>query len=143
MLVSIDTGSLPDPLLQPKGQGMVVVPRPGIAALVSLPLAPTGEIEAVLLGPDGEPRSGVPLQLLDQRGLAVRQASSDFDGFVLLDAVPYGTYSLAIPAETATVLGVRPQLGVTVTIDKAHASQRLGRVRLELLPPAPTLAAAP
>jgi hypothetical protein len=143
VLVSIDTGSLPDPLLQPKGQGMVVVPRPGIAARISLPLAPTGEIEAVLLGPDGEPRAGVPLQLLDQRGLAVRQASSDFDGFVLLDAVPYGTYSLAIPAETATVLGVRPQLGVTVTIDKAHASQRLGRVRLELLPPAPTLAAAP
>ncbi len=69
VLVSIDTGSLPDPLLQPKGQGMVVIPRPGIAARVSLPLAPTGEIEAVLLGPDGEPRSGVPLQLLDQRGL--------------------------------------------------------------------------
>ena len=32
VLVSIDGGSLPDPLLQPKGAGMVVVPRPGVSA---------------------------------------------------------------------------------------------------------------
>lgn len=143
VLVSIDTGSLPDPLLQPKGQGMVVVPRPGIAARVSLPLAPTGEIEAVLQGADGEPRSGVALQLVDTRGNPVRQAASDFDGFVLFDAVPYGTYKLVISADSATALGVKRELGVVVTIGKTAPLLRLGRLRMENLPPPTVIAAAP
>jgi hypothetical protein len=143
VLISIDTGSLPDPLLQPKGQGLVVVPRPGIAAHVSLPLAPTGEVEAVLLGADGEPRSGVSLQLVDARGNPVRQAASDFDGFILFDAVPYGTYRLLIGSDSATALGVKRELGQTVSIGKATPSLRLGRLRMESLPPPPVIAAAP
>ncbi len=142
VLVSIDTGSLPDPLLQPKGRGVVVVPRPGITARVSLPLAPTGEVEAVLLGPDGEPRSGVPLELVDGAGQMVRQAASDFDGFVLFDAVPYGRYQLRVSTESAATMQVKTGLGISVTIDRANPSQRLGRIRMENAAPPPVVAAS-
>jgi hypothetical protein len=140
VLVSIDTGSLPDPLLQPKGRGIVIVPRPGIASRLSLPLAPTGEVEAVLLGADGEPRSGITLELVDGAGQVVRQAGSDFDGFVLFDSVPYGRYRLQVNAENAATLQVRQALGIAVTIDRATASQRLGRIRMENAAPPPVVA---
>ena len=143
VLVSIDTGSLPDPLLQPKGQGMVVIPRPGIASRVSLPLAPTGEVEAVLLGADGEPRSGVSVELVDSSGHAVRQSASDFDGFLLFDAVPYGAYRLQIGQESAAVLGVRRELGSVLVIDRAHTALQLGRLLMTALPPPTEVAAGP
>lgn len=129
VLVSIDAGTLPDPLLQPKGQGVVVVPRPGVAAKVSLPLAPTGEIELVLLGPDGEPREGAMVELTDPAGRVLRQVPSDYDGYVLLDTVPYGEYRLRLGAASAAALGARPELSATVRIDRASPSLHLGHVR--------------
>jgi hypothetical protein len=140
VLVSIDGGSLPDPLLRPKGQGMVVVPRPGVAAKVLLPLAPTGEIEAVLLGPEGEPQGGVTIELTDPSGHVLYQTVSDFDGYVLFDSVPYGDYRLRIGADSAAALGVASTSQV-LRIDSAHASQQLGRIRLQ--PRAPPLAQGP
>lgn len=135
VLVSIDAGSLPDPLLQPKGQGVVVVPRPGVAAKISLALAPTGELEALLLGPDGEPREGVVIELTDAAGRVVRQMQSDFDGYVLFDTVPYGDYRLRIGAASAAALGVKADLGTVLRIDRANPSLRLGRIRLQALAP--------
>ncbi len=134
VLVSVDTASLPDPLLQPKGQGMVVVPRPGVATRMSLGLAPTGELEALLLGPDGEPREGLVIELVDAAGRVLRQARSDFDGYVLFDAVPYGDYRLRVGAAGAAALGVQADLGTVMRIDRSHPSLRLGRLRLQALP---------
>ncbi|WP_374285283.1 collagen binding domain-containing protein [Novosphingobium sp.] len=143
VLVSIDAGTLPDPLLQPKTRGMVVVPRPGVAAKVVLPLAPTGEIEAVLLGPDGEPRAGVPVELVDASGRTVLTAPSDFDGYLLFDSVPYGQYRLRVAAGSAAVLGVRAELGGALRLDRDHASLRLGKLRLVADAPAQVAASGP
>lgn len=142
VLVSIDAGSLADPLLQPKGPGVVVVPRPGVAARISLPLAPTGEVEAILLGPDGEPREGVMIELVDPAGRVIRQAQSDFDGYVLFDTVPYGEYRLRVGAASAASLGVSTELGQALRVDRANPSLRLGRIRLRALAAA-QVAAAP
>ena len=143
VLVSIDSGSLPDPLLRPKGQGMVVVPRPGVAAKVLLALAPTGEVEAILLGRDGEPQGGVTVELTDPAGHVLYQTASDFDGYVLFDSVPYGDYRLRIGAASAAALGITTDPARVLRIDHDHASQRLGRIRLELRPPLPPLAQSP
>lgn len=142
VLVSIDTGSLPDPLLQPKGQGMVVIPRPGVATKISLPLAPTGEIEAILLGADGEPRGGVTVELVDSAGRVVLRGQSDFDGYLLFDSVPYGSYRLRLAGASAAALAARPELSGLLSIDRAHSSLRLGRIRIEpgLPPPDPASA---
>ncbi len=140
VLVSIDTGSLPDPLLQPKGHGMVLVPRPGVTAKISLPLAPTGEIEAILLGADGEPRGGVSVELVDAAGLVVLRGQSDFDGYLLFDSVPYGSYRLRLAGTSAAALGARPELSGPLKIDRSQASLRLGRIRIEPGLPRPELA---
>ena len=137
VLVSIDGGSLPDPLLRPKGQGMVVVPRPGVAAKVLLPLAPTGEVEAVLLGTEGEPQGGVTIELTDPAGHVLYQTASDFDGYVLFDSVPYGDYRLRIGAASAAALGVVNDIPRVLRIDHDHASHQLGRIRLQLRAPPP------
>jgi hypothetical protein len=142
VLVSIDTGSLPDPLLQPKGQGMVLIPRPGVAAKISLPLAPTGEIEALLLGTDGEPRGGVSVELVDAAGRVVLRGVSDFDGYLLFDSVPYGSYRLRLAGTSAATLGAKPELSSLLKIDRAQPSLRLGRIRIEPGQPLPTLAPA-
>lgn len=140
VLVSIDGGSLPDPLLQPKGRGMVVVPRPGVTAKVSLPLAPTGEIEGSLLGADGEPRGGIGIELVDASGAVVLRGQSDFDGYVFFDSVPYGSYRLRLTEASAKALGARPELGGLLRIDRAQPSLRVGHLRIALLPPPPELA---
>ena len=134
VMVSIDAGSLQDPLLRPKVQGVVVTPRPGVAAVVSLPLAPTGEVEGVLLGADGQPLGGISVELTDPGGHLLYQTTSDFDGYVLFDSVPYGQYCLRIDPKQAAALAVSPQLGDPIRIDQQRSSIRLGRVRLESVP---------
>jgi len=130
VLVSIDTGTLPDPLLQPKNRGMVVVPRPGVQASLALPLAPTGEVEAYLLGPDGEPRGGATIELTDLAGRAILRGVSDFDGYVLFDSVPYGDYRLQLGEASAKALGLEARVSGALRIDRTHSSLQLGRLRL-------------
>ncbi len=130
VVISIDSSSVEDPLLQPKGKGMVVVPRPGVGSVMSLALAPTGEVEGMLLAPDGTPREGARLELIDARGLVVKQTLSEFDGYFLFDTVPYGQYRLRLSPETQRTLGVAA-ISVAVNIGRALPSQRLDAIRLE------------
>jgi hypothetical protein len=141
VLIGIDKGSLPDPLLQPKGPGMVVVPRPGVSAQVLLPLAPTGEIEGALVNPDGVPRAGATIELVDEAGAVAARTLSEFDGYFLFDLIPYGRYRLRVAAGVAAALGVKPQLDSVVTIDRENPSHQIGVIRLES-GPAPTQVAA-
>ena len=81
-------------------------------------------------------------ELADPAGRVVRQVASDFDGYVLFDAVPYGDYRLRLGAASAATLGVRADLGPALRIDRANPSLRLGRLRLQALVVA-QVAAAP
>lgn len=143
VLIGIDKGSLPDPLLQPKGPGMVVVPRPGVHSEILLALAPTGEVEGTLVNPDGQPRAGATIELIDASGAELARTLSEFDGYFLFDLVPYGRYRLRIAEAVAAAMGVKPQLEPAVTIDRANASHQLGVVRLESGPQPMKVAAAP
>jgi len=142
VLVSIDGGSLSDPLLQPKGRGVVVVPRPGVIARLSLALAPTGEIEAALLGPDGEPRGGIGVELIDRQGAVVLRGQSDFDGYLLFDSVPYGTYRLRLTEQSAAALRAKAELSEVLHINRDQPSLRLGLLRIEPAALEPALAQA-
>lgn len=138
--LAIDTSSLEDPFLVPASQGVVVTPRPGIAARVEIPLVPTGEVEAALLDGNGDPLAGVLLELVDTRGAAMAQARSEFDGFVLFEKVPYGVYRVAVAAESAPALSGVPAVIASARVDRAQAVARLGRIVLHR---AARLAAAP
>lgn len=130
VLISVDSGSLPDPFLIPTGPGKVVTPRPGIAASVELGLAPTGEVEGVLHTGSGNPREGVLLELVDARGEVVAKSITEYDGFFLFEQVPYGIYSLRVAAGSAGVLGVERDLASRIGLSREEDIVRVGVVRL-------------
>lgn len=131
VLVSIDTGSLPDPYLQPQGKGIVVTPRPGIAASIALPLSPTGEIEGTVHDLSGAPRGGVQLELVDAKGDVAATAATEYDGYFLFEAVPYGRYALRLAGSSAKALAAARGLANDLVLSHDKDVQRLGIVRLK------------
>lgn len=130
VLVSVDESTLPDPFLVPRGKGLVITPRPGVAARIELAVTPTGEVEGLLNGPEGTPAAGVGLELVDTAGRVVARAMSEFDGFFLFDRVAYGRYMLQLAPDSQTALGVAPNLAERVEIGPEKTVERLGTIRL-------------
>jgi hypothetical protein len=120
VLIGIDAGSLPDPMVQPALPGMVVTPRPGVVVVVELPLVGAGDIDGTLVRSAGGTVEGVDLELLDVEHRVVARTRSDFDGFFLFERVPYGRYTLRIAqlsadaAKLSTVLAARADVGPQV-----------------------------
>ena len=131
VLVTIDTGSLPDPFLQPQGKGLVVTPRPGVATSIELPLSPTGEIDGTIYDVAGSARAGVEIELVDAQGDVAASTLSEFDGYFLFETVPYGTYTLRLTQGSAKALAASPQVASRVEVSREHDSQQLGIVRLK------------
>ena len=52
------------------------------------------------------PRSGVPVILRDAAGREVARAVSDFDGYVLFDALAYGTFAAEAGGQTVPRLTI-------------------------------------
>lgn len=134
VLVSIDETSLPDPFLRASGKGVVITPRPGVAAKIQLAVTPTGEVEGILYGLSQTPREGVVLELLDRNGKAVASTVSEYDGFFLFQQVPYGAYSLRVQRESADVLGVRQELASGLELKSGADLVRMGKVQLNARP---------
>ena len=92
------------------------------------------EIEAALLGADGEPRGGIGIELVDASGAVVLRGQSEFDGYVFFDSVPYGSYRLRLTEKAAQILGAKPEISGLLRVDRSQPSLRLGHLRIELLP---------
>jgi hypothetical protein len=135
ILIGIDESSLDDPLTRAALPGVVIVPRPGVATRIQLPLVATGEVEGLLLDPAGLVREGVDLELVDSHGAVRARARSDFDGFFLFETVPYGEYSVRVSSVAAATLGVNQPLG-TLSLNRQTPRIRLGERRLVPADPA-------
>lgn len=127
--VAVDTSSIPDPLLQAKGEGVVVTPRPGVTGSIAFPLAPTGEIEAVLLDPQGRALGGVEVELVDEQGRTSGREKSDADGYIWFGTVPYGTYRMRLVQSDAEKLGAATAFGSLLRIDAVKPTIRAGRLQ--------------
>src|SRR5690606_29072776 len=130
VLVSVDESTLPDPFLVTRGKGIVVTPRPGVAARIELAITPTGEVEGVVAGPEGTPLAGAELELVDGGGRVTARATSEFDGFFLFDRVAYGRYRIQLAAESQAALGVAPDLASAIELGPSQTIERLGTIRL-------------
>jgi hypothetical protein len=128
VLVGVDASSLPDPLVQPAGPGIVVVPRPGLPIVIDLPLVSAGEVLGTLVDSSGGSLQGIDLELTDRSGRAVAATRSDFDGFFLFESVPYGSYGLRIARLSAQAARLATSLEATIHIDGRNPSVKLGRV---------------
>ncbi len=128
VLIGIDASSLPDPLIQPGGPGIVVTPRPGVAAVIELALTSAGEVDGTLVKSGGNGIEGVDLELVDSAGRIVTRARSDFDGFFLFEKVPYGRYSIRIAKASADAARLDATLPGLITVDGKEPSFHLGAV---------------
>jgi hypothetical protein len=128
VLVGVDSTSLPDPLVQAAGPGIVVVPRPGMPLQIELPLVSAGEVLGTLVDSSGASLEGIDLELFDASGRAAAVTRSDFDGFFLFESVAYGRYGLRIAKLSAEAAKLAPALDLPVNIDGKSPSVKLGRV---------------
>nr|WP_319396174.1 SPOR domain-containing protein [uncultured Desulfobacter sp.] len=104
--IVVEKDSLEDPFWEPSQQGNSIVPRPGHAELVEIPVIATSEIEGVvrLAKEDGDkaPLSNTRIQLVDKNGDVADETRSEYDGFYLFMKVPPGKYSIRLhPDDTA------------------------------------------
>lgn len=135
VLVSVDESTLGDPFLAPAVKGVVVTPRPGVLAEIELPIAPSGEVDGVLLNPSGIEQPGVRLELVRPDGTLASTTVSEFDGFFLFEKVPYGRYRLRVAQDAADKLAVRAELskgdGASgVEVKRGNDLVRLGPLKL-------------
>jgi hypothetical protein len=130
VMVGIDESTLPDPFLIPVTKGVVIIPRPGIAAELEIAVAPTGDVEGEIHGFEDTPRAGVEIELVDRSGRVAASALSEFDGYFLIERVPYGTYRLQISAGAARARGAARALGKTIVLSKDNSEVRFGVLRL-------------
>lgn len=130
VMVGVDESSLGDPYLVPSTKGIVVVPRPGIATVIELPMSPSGEVEGVLQSPSGAELPGVVLELFDGRGALVAETMSEFDGFFLFERIPYGRYRIRVAADSARALSVSTKIENPVELGRGKDIARMGIIRL-------------
>ena len=131
VLIGIDAGSLPDPMVQPSLPGMVVTPRPGVIAVVELPLVGAGDIDGTLVRAGGTSIEGVDLELLDAERRLVARTRSDFDGFFLFERVAYGRYSVRIAQLSADAVKLSPVLAAVAEVGPKLPSVHLGALAAE------------
>jgi hypothetical protein len=133
VLVSVDGSSLPDPLVQPSTLGSVVTPRPGVTVTLELPLVATGDVDGTLVRAGGGNLEGVDLELVDAEGRAVARARSEFDGFFLFEAVPYGRYTVRIAKLAADASELDTLLAAQALVGENTPSVHLGAVAAQVM----------
>ena len=140
VMIGIDTGAMSDPYVQAGIPGVVVVPRPGVAVSVLLPLVSAGEIDGTLVRRGGGELEGVRLELVDAEGRVRATTISEYDGFFLFEGVAYGRYVVRIARGSAASARLDAGFSVVATLGDASPRIRLGR--LAVAPGGPPLAEA-
>jgi hypothetical protein len=133
VLIGIDSASLADPLLQPKGPGIVVTPRPGVGAVIDIPLVSAGEIDGTLVRDGGGSIEGVDLELVTLDGRVQAVTRSDYDGFFLFETIPYGAYKIRVAGLSAAAGRFQTAPLRDVQVGSPAASVHLGMVAVRSL----------
>ena len=132
--IGIDQTTLDNPALTPLRPAQVVVPRPGVAAVIDIALVGGGSIEGVAVREDHREYEGVDIELVDQAGAVVATARSDLDGYFLFERVRYGSYTLRLAASSAAAAKALVDLRVTAVLTRDKPLARLGMVIVRAAP---------
>ncbi|HET6329776.1 MAG TPA: carboxypeptidase-like regulatory domain-containing protein [Holophagaceae bacterium] len=100
--VLVNPSTLPDPMMQPVGEGFTFIPRAGHTTLLDLPVIQTGDVNGtVYLKSPGvtQPLPGVTVELVDGDGQVAASARSAYDGYYELQNFRPGSYRLRIKPE--------------------------------------------
>ena len=81
-------------------------------------------------GLEDTPRSGVEVDVVDREGHVVASTLSEYDGYFLIERVPYGTYRLKISDGAARALGAQADLNKSFVLSNEKSQVQLGVLRL-------------
>lgn len=119
--VYVKTDSLEDPFWQPLEKGSSIVPRPGHAQVMDIPVISTGEIDGTIFMKTADnsekPMSNIPVQLIDNTGTVVEEVRSEYDGYYLFTKIPPGSYRVGLADTTRKALGVETAPKDMITIN--------------------------
>lgn len=109
--INISSSSLSDPFLYSNPDIKDYVLRPGQTVRKDFPVIMVGEADGQVYAFSRGKRvaaQSIGVQVLSKDGSVVAQGSSEYDGFVLIDKVPVGEYSVRLDPEQLEELGYCP-----------------------------------
>ena len=128
LAIGIDQTSLDNPALTPAKPAQVIVPRPGVPAVVDIALVGGGSLEGIAVHDDHREFEGLDIQLVDADGKVVATSRTDLDGYFLFERVKYGTYRLRLAEDSAAAVHALRDVGDATTVSRDHPLQRVGMV---------------
>ena len=137
--IGIDQSSLDNPALTPEKPAQLIIPRPGVSAMVDIALVGGGSVEGIAVRDDHREYEGLDIELIDAAGHVVATARSDLDGYFLFERVRYGHYRLRLTSDTAAAIHAPRELAAEVEVTHERPLARIGMVTVK---PAPQLATA-
>ena len=108
--VKIDSATLPDIAMAPSRPGVEVIARPGRIPIVQFAIQRLSDIEGTAVYANGAHKRGVAglvLHLLNAKGHRVARVRSENDGFVLMEQIRPGDYTLEIAPDQARRLKIK------------------------------------
>ena len=126
-MIGVDRATLDDPYLQPAKEGIVVVPRRGVASSIDIALKPTGEVEGTLYH-RGEVSPATKLELVRPDGTVAARTATEYDGFFLFELVAYGSYELRLAESEEVRLGTGLLEAGSIVLDYDEQVANLGSV---------------
>ena len=129
--VRIDATTLPDIAMAPSLPGVEVVARPGRIPVIDFAVTRLSDIEGTAIYADGSKKRGVAglvLHLTDATGRRIAKVRSESDGFVLIEQIRPGDYTLDIAPEQAAALNI-----ALVSDKRVHIGMDGKTVRLKIV----------
>jgi hypothetical protein len=106
--ITIAPETIADPSWTVALDGVSVIPRPGHTILLDFPIFISGEIDGTVYVERGDRQLGagrVTIELVDSAGRVVRTAVTAYDGFYVMDKIPFGEYRLRVSEKQLADLG--------------------------------------
>ncbi len=131
--VGIDQTSLANPALTPLKPAQVIVPRPGVAALVDIALVGGGSIEAFAARSDGSPYEGLDFELVEADGTVIATTRSDLDGYIVFENIHYGNFTIRLAKASAEAIRGSLTTPVNAAINRDRPALRIGAITVASL----------
>ncbi len=98
--IDINETTLPDPYMIQRNSGVSVRPSPGAIQKLEIPIVVSVEIEGTVRelkdANTSSPLAYVPIEVIDQFGITIKELLSEFDGYYLINNLPPGSYSIRV-----------------------------------------------
>lgn len=129
--IEVDEGSVLEPYLIPRGEGISVIPRSSFVQHIEIPMVSSLEIEGkvaeLVSENETRPVAFVPVQLLNESQEVIDEVNTEFDGYYIFSRVLPNPHSIRINPKYLEQRSYLPQIATKINQDQAIDSLILGK----------------